>query len=72
MEQHKKDKVVVMATKSFTSDFKLNKKSSDKLARALNGSRKVEHQINQQVKTVRDIKTINDIMSTVIRKQEDR
>jgi len=72
MKRQKKDKVVVMATKSFTSDFKLNRKSSDKLARALNGSRKVEHQINQQVRTVRDVNTINAIMSTVIRKQEDR
>lgn len=61
-----------MATKSFTSDFKLNKKSSDRLARALENSKRVDHVINQQVTTIRDIETINSIMSSFSRKKENK
>lgn len=60
-----------MATKSFTSEFKLNRKSSAKLAEALNSSKKVDHTINQQVNTIRDKETINSIMSAIYLKAEE-
>ena len=43
-----------MSTKSFTTDFKINKKTSIKLTDALANSRRVDHQINQKVETLTD------------------
>lgn len=54
-----------MATKSFTTEYKLNNKSSNKLIDALNKSKRVDHQIKQKVTTIREINTINSIMSKV-------
>lgn len=63
---HSMEKVVTMATKSFTSEFKLNKKTSNKLINALDKSRKVDHEIKQPVNTIRDVDTINVIMKNFI------
>lgn len=41
-----------MATKSFTSEFKFNQKSSSKLANAIENSRRVDHQIKSTVNDV--------------------
>ncbi|EOV2989952.1 hypothetical protein [Enterococcus faecalis] len=57
-----------MATKSFQSDFKFNAKSSIKLLDAIEKSRRVDHNINQSVKTVRDSNKINDIMKSFLGK----
>ncbi|WMY17205.1 hypothetical protein P3F89_09240 [Bacillus tropicus] len=51
-----------MATKSFTSEFKFNKKSGFKLANAIENSRKVEHTINKSVSTIVKKEDINNIM----------
>lgn len=57
-----------MATKSFQSDFKFNAKSSVKLVNAIEKSRRVDHKINQSVKTVRDKNAINSIMKSFVGK----
>ena len=58
----------VMATKSFQSDFKFNAKASIKLIDAIEKSRRVDHSINQSVKTERDKNKINDIMKSFLGK----
>ncbi|MBN2980080.1 MULTISPECIES: hypothetical protein [Cohnella] len=44
-----------MATKSFTSEFKFNQKSSSKLADAIEKSKRVDHEIKL---------TVNDVVRT--------
>ena len=57
-----------MTTKSFTTDFKINKKTSIKLTDALANSRRVDHQINQKVETLTDKDRIQKMMSSFIGK----
>lgn len=51
-----------MATKSFTTEFKMNAKAGYKLANAIDRSRKVEHQIHQRTSDVVRKEEINKIM----------
>ncbi|MBV5114194.1 MULTISPECIES: hypothetical protein [Bacillus] len=55
-----------MATKSFTTDFRLNAKSGYKLINAIENSRKVKHKINQSVTDVNKKEEINDIMKAFL------
>ncbi|MEK4948354.1 hypothetical protein [Carnobacterium sp. FSL W8-0810] len=57
-----------MATKSFTTEFKINRKASQKLANALQKSKRVDHQINQRVETVNEKERINSIMASFLGK----
>ncbi len=54
-----------MATKSFTTDFRVNKKTSDKIASSVASSRRVDHNINRRVETIRDKEKIAKIMSNL-------
>lgn len=60
-----------MATKSFTTEFKINRKASQKLANALDKSKRVDHEINQRVEIVHDKAKINTIMASFLGKQVD-
>lgn len=60
-----------MATKSFTTEFKINKKASQKLVNALDNSRRVDHKIQQRVETIHDKDRINNIMASFLGKKVD-
>lgn len=60
-----------MATKSFTTEFKINKKASQKLVNALDNSRRVDHEIRQRVETINDKDRINNIMASFLGKKAD-
>ena len=62
------EKVECMSTKSFTTDFKINKKTNFKLTDALDHSRRVDYQIKQKVETVTDRDRIQKMMSSFIGK----
>lgn len=53
-----------MATKSFTSEFKLNKKAAHRLVNDLEKSKRVDVKFNQRVETVKDKERINKIMAS--------
>jgi len=55
-----------MATKSFTSEFKFNQKSSVKLADAIEKSRRVEHQIKHTVNDVTCSEAIQKILNNFL------
>ncbi|MCA9765467.1 MAG: hypothetical protein KC455_03515 [Carnobacterium sp.] len=57
-----------MATKSFTTEFKINRKASQKLANALQKSKRVDHKINQKIETINDKERINNIMASFLGK----
>ncbi len=57
-----------MATKTFTTEFKLNTKGATNLVSALNSSKRVDININQEVKNVHDRKEISLLMNKVARK----
>lgn len=54
-----------MATKSFTTEFKINKKTSEKVANALFNSKRINHEISQRVEIIKDKEKINKIMSNL-------
>jgi hypothetical protein len=54
-----------MATKSFTTDFRINKKTSEKIVSSIADSRRVDHNIKQRVETIRDKERINKVMSNL-------
>lgn len=56
-----------MATKSFTSEFKFNRKSSSKLATALENSQRADYQINQTVNNVTRTESIQKIMASFLK-----
>lgn len=58
----------IMATKSFTTEFKINKKASQKLVNALQKSRRVDHKIDKKVETIKDHEKINNIMASFLGK----
>lgn len=60
-----------MATKSFTTEFKINKNASQKLVNALDNSRRVDHEIRQRVETINDKDRINNIMASFLGKKAD-
>ncbi|WP_088815535.1 MULTISPECIES: hypothetical protein [Listeria] len=51
-----------MATKSFYTEFKLNTKAGNKLANAVDHSRRVNVDVKQPVKIVKDKSELNNIM----------
>ena len=55
-----------MATKSFMSEFKFNRKASLKLANALEKSRKVKYQLSQSVNDVTRTEAIEKIMESFL------
>lgn len=57
-----------MATKSFQTDFKFTAKTGAKLVSAIESSKRVDHEIRQKVTTIKDKQTINNIMSSFLRK----
>lgn len=55
-----------MATKSFTTDFEFNRKSSSKLIHAFENSKEVKYSINKKVTEVSDKEGIDHIMSSFL------
>jgi len=60
-------RVIIMATKSFTTDFIFNAKSGKKLVEAIENSKKVNHEIKQKVEDVTGEKSINAIMDAFLK-----
>lgn len=58
-----------MATKSFTTEFKFNSKSGEKLINAIENSRRVDHIINQPVHTITDKEKIDDLMKSFLNEE---
>ncbi len=59
---------VTMATKSFQTDFKFSAKAGEKLARAIESSRKVDLKSTKGSKNIKNKETINNIMSSFLMK----
>lgn len=57
-----------MATKSFQTDFKLNRKAGVGLARAASGSKQVKHSITQPVRNIKKQSDISSIMNSFLGK----
>ncbi len=57
-----------MATKSFQSDFKFNRKASYKFVEALEKSKQVKHVMNQPVNELKSKEAINELMANFLRK----
>lgn len=55
---------MVMATKSFLTDFKFTAKSGKKIINAIENSRTSEHVISQRVDLVRNTNKINNMMDS--------
>lgn len=55
-----------MATKSFITEFKFGKKSSNKLISAIENSKKVDHTLNQRVSNVTQKEDINKMMNSFL------
>lgn len=56
-----------MATKSFTSEFKFNQKSSSKLASALEKSKRVDYKPKQNVNDVTKTESVQKIMESFLK-----
>jgi len=63
--------VLVMATKSFVTEFKFTTKSGAKLLNAVESSRTREHVIDQSVTIVKDKKAINGIVDSFSKKESN-
>jgi len=58
-----------MATKSFTSEFKFNQKSSSKLADAVEKSKRVNHEMKQTVHDVTGTEAIQKIVESFLQEK---
>lgn len=58
-----------MATKSFVTEFKLSSKSGNKLADAIESSKRVNHTINKMTKDVTDQNELRLIMNSFLREK---
>lgn len=57
-----------MATKSFTTEFKLNSKGAINLISALNASRKVDIEVSHEVKSVHGREEISNLVDNLIKR----
>ena len=55
-----------MATKSFTTDFTFNAKQSENLIKAIEGSKRVDHELGIRVDYVTDEKELDALMDAFI------
>jgi hypothetical protein len=56
----------LMATKSFTSEFKFNQKASSKLIDAIEKSKRVDYEIKQTINDVVQAEKIQKIMESFL------
>lgn len=57
-----------MATKSFTTDFRIDKSSIPTLIKALENTSPSHHRMNHSVEYVTDKKEIDSIMKSILKK----
>ena len=60
---------VTMATKSFSTDFKITTRNADSIAKAISKSRKVEYKNNHKIENISDETKVNSFMKKVFNKQ---
>lgn len=61
-----KGRAVIMATKSFVTEFKFNQNSGFKLLNAIENSKKIDRKLIQRVDNVTNRDEINKLMKSVL------